>query len=484
MSLSSTMSTGTGILNNTSTQSQVASKNISSSQVASYVKRDAVTVTNSLGGATVTTVRSEDSALQKQMLNGQSEAEGQDALNTGLDQLKSLLGGNEYDLSTSTYISKLQTALQSYAAQPSELSLAETAVSAAQDVANSITTTTQGISDVRKQADTDIKTGVDKLNDLLSQYKTANDAVVKANATGGDPNDALDQRDKLVSDISELVGVSTVKRDNGDMALYTSDGTVLFDKEARSVTFDAKGSYDASTVGNSVYIDGVPLKAGEGGNTTAQGSLAANLQIRDTIAPQFQEQLDETARALVSMFSETEQSTGDNPVPGLFTWEGGTTPASGTVETGISETFKVNSDYVTADDGDPTLLRDGGANGGAYKWNADDGASYSTLLDSYVTAFDTKVDFDSSAGLGDSSTVGDYASSSIGWLEAYRSTAESANESKSALSQRATEAYQNKTGVNLDEELSKMLDIEQSYKAATKLINAVDEMMKSLLEIA
>lgn len=129
-------------------------------------------------------------------------------------------------------------------------------------------------------------------------------------------------------------------------------------------------------------------------------------------------------------------------------------------------------------------MRDGGANGSNYTWNTTEGVSYSELLDDFVTGFEDKMDFDSSAGLGDTSNVLDYASNSVGWLESYRSTADSANETKSALSQRATEAYQNKTGVNLDEELSKMLDIEQSYKASTKLMNAVDEMLKSLLEIA
>ncbi len=43
---------------------------------------------------------------------------------------------------------------------------------------------------------------------------------------------------------------------------------------------------------------------------------------------------------------------------------------------------------------------------------------------------------------------------------------------------RSTEAYSNETGVNLDEELTLLLDIEQSYKAATKILNAVDEMLK------
>jgi flagellar hook-associated protein FlgK len=38
--------------------------------------------------------------------------------------------------------------------------------------------------------------------------------------------------------------------------------------------------------------------------------------------------------------------------------------------------------------------------------------------------------------------------------------------------------------VNLDEELTLLLDIEQSYKAATKILNAVDEMLKALLDIA
>lgn len=484
MTLSSTMNTAKGILNNTSTQSQVVSKNISNSQNSSYVRRDAVTVTNSVGGSTVTTVRQEDTVLQKQMLSGQSLAEGQDTLNTGLDQLKALLGGNDYELAPSTYMTKLSTALQAYAGQPSEESLAQTAVSAAQDVATSITTTSAGISTVRLQADTAIKTDVDKLNDLVSQFQTVNDAIVKAKATGSDPNDALDQRDKLISDMSKIIGVSTVQRSSGDMALYTSDGTVLFDKQPRAITFEPTSGFSASTTGNSVYIDGVPLKAGEGGNTTAQGSLMANLQIRDSVAPEFQAQLDETARSLVTMFSETETATGDNPMPGLFTWDGATTPATGTLEPGISSSLKVNSAYVTSAGGDPTLLRDGGLNGSAYKRNTSDSPSYSKLLDSYVTAFDTSVDYDSAAGLATSSTVLDYASSSIGWLEAYRSTADSASENKAALSQRATEAYQNKTGVNLDEELSKMLDIEQSYKASTKLINAVDEMLKSLLEIA
>ncbi|MNL65700.1 flagellar hook-associated protein FlgK [compost metagenome] len=52
------------------------------------------------------------------------------------------------------------------------------------------------------------------------------------------------------------------------------------------------------------------------------------------------------------------------------------------------------------------------------------------------------------------------------------------------MQMRAKEAYANATGVNLDEELILLLDIEQSYKAATKLLSTIDEMLSSLMQAA
>jgi flagellar hook-associated protein 1 FlgK len=71
----------------------------------------------------------------------------------------------------------------------------------------------------------------------------------------------------------------------------------------------------------------------------------------------------------------------------------------------------------------------------------------------------------------------------MGWLEQERSGATSANEAKSALYERSATSYSNNTAVSLDEELSLLMDIEQSYKAATKLVTTVDEMLKSLMDM-
>jgi flagellar hook-associated protein 1 FlgK len=92
--------------------------------------------------------------------------------------------------------------------------------------------------------------------------------------------------------------------------------------------------------------------------------------------------------------------------------------------------------------------------------------------------------FNTGSGLDSNVSIMDFAANSIGWLEQYRSSASDASENTSAALARSDQAYSNETGVNLDEELTLMLDIEQSYKAATKILNAVDEMLKSLLDIA
>ncbi|MGO7565067.1 flagellar hook-associated protein FlgK, partial [Rhizobium johnstonii] len=82
--------------------------------------------------------------------------------------------------------------------------------------------------------------------------------------------------------------VNATTRDNNDMVLSTSDGTILFETIPRKVTFKSQDVYTATITGNSVYIDGVALPRGSGSTTTGQVSLQSLLQVRDEIAPNFQ----------------------------------------------------------------------------------------------------------------------------------------------------------------------------------------------------
>ena len=77
-----------------------------------------------------------------------------------------------------------------------------------------------------------------------------------------------------------------------------------------------------------------------------------------------------------------------------------------------------------------------------------------------------------------------FASGSIGWLEDLRSNATTASDNKIALYERSFQSYSSETGVNLDEELSLLLDVEQSYKASAKLVSTIDEMLQAVLAMA
>jgi len=484
MSLTSALNTAQSIFNNTGTQSSVVSNNISNSSNSDYVRRQAM-VTTSLNGAQVVKIsRAQEDALMRQWLKASAGDSAQQNLLSGLTDLKSVLGGNDYETSPATYLSTFQQKLQAFRTSPSSAIAAQSAVTAAQDVTNSLNDATKSVQLIRQNADKEISTQVNTLNTLLAQFKTANDAVKGATASGSNPADALDERDKLLKQISSIVGVKTADRANGDMALYTNDGTVVFDTIPRAVTFVSQETYTTGTKGNGVYIDGVALTSGQGSTTTAQGSLQSLLQIHD-VAPTFQSQLDEVARSLVTMFSETDGATTE---PGLFVWKtstglDGDTPTTTDVINGIAGTITVNTAVITSQGGDPMKLRDGSITG-LTNLNTEGASGFSDNLDDLYTALGSAQTFSSDAGISSNVSIISYAQNSVGWLEQMRSDATTASENTTAALSRSTEAYSNETGVNLDEELTLLLDIEQSYKAATKILNAVNEMYQSLLDIA
>ncbi|MFD1746001.1 flagellar hook-associated protein FlgK [Rhizobium helianthi] len=480
MSLTAAMNTAQSIFNNTSKQTTVVSTNISNAQNPNYVRRNAALTTSGNGAVVASIERAQSEPLLRQTILTGSMSSGQSTLLAGLKEIRDLLGNNDYDNSPSAKLQTLYNALSSYAGSPGEATLGASVVTAAQDLVDNLNVTSTEVQGVRQRADAQIKTKVDELNNLLAQFETANNEVVSANALGADPSTPLDKRETLLKKISEIVGVSTVLRTNGDMAIYTSEGTTLFERIPRAVSFVPTNTYTALVTGNQVFIDGTAITPGQGGDTNAAGSLQALLQIRDEAAPKFQSQLDEIARGLIASFAETGPGGLSTPVAGLFTnGVNSTIPPAGVVQPGLSWSIKVNALAKAT----PTTIRDGGMNGAAYVVNTS-GSGYSTLIDSYAQAMKATRAFDNTTDVKGNLSLMTYASSSAGWLEAMRSTASAANETKTAMYSRASEAYSNETGVNLDEELSLLLDIEQSYKAATKLVSTIDEMMKALLAVA
>lgn len=480
MSLSTALNIAQSSLLNNGRQTSTVSRNVQESRNPDYTQRTAVLSSTSSGVRVATIQRSTNDQLFRQNLSALASWNGQGALSDGMERLEIAVYGVDNASSPATALGNLQQALQTYSSSPSNRTLAENAVDAARQVVRSLNDGTAAIQALRTETDSQISDAVGDLNGLLAQFKDTNTAIVNGNRAGRDVSDALDQRDGLLKKIAEYVPISTMARNDGDMALMTKDGVTLFDQIPRTVSFEASGGYSAGQTGNPVYVDGVPIGLSSGGNTDASGKIAGMVQLRDGVSATMQGQLDEIARGLISAFSEKGTAVSDKA--GLFTWAGGPgVPASGALVDGLAGSIRINAAYNSSTGGNPELLRDGGANGAAYVKNTTGAASYADLLISYSDRLDAPMTFDASAGVGSSMSLSSYSTASIGWFEGVRQSASTAVDAKEALSARTAEALSNATGVNVDAEMSLLLDLEHSYEASARIIKAVDDMLATLM---
>ncbi len=480
MSLTSAFSTARNSLLNTATQLSTSAKNIENASNTSYSRKNANLVSGDAGNTSVVVARAGDAALFLKMLDATSNSSKYAALLTGLTTLQSTIGDTETDTSVAARLSTFQTALSSYANAPDNDTLGQAAITAAENLATALNSSTRTVQSVRAEADANIANSVSKVNDLLSQFKIANDAVIAGTVKGDDISDALDARDSVLSKLSEEMGVTTVLGQNNDMKLYTDGGATLFDQSPRSVTFVPSATFDGTTVGNAVYVDGVAVTGASSVMPLKSGAIAGYAEMRDVTTVTYQDQLDEVARGLISAFQETDQSGGGGPAKsGLFT-NGIDTTVAGGLTRNLAATITVNAAAVVSKGGSVSTLRDGGMNGAAYAYNTTNAASFGTRLAALQTAIKAQQTFSSTTQLTSGVSLQTFASSSVSWLEGLRTSTTNKSETQKTLLSQASTAVSNASGVNTDQEYATQLQLEKSYQASSKILSAVQSMYDAL----
>ena len=485
MSLSTSLQTALSSLSTTAEQTSVASRNVANAGVATASRKTAEVITIPGSGVRLSSVdRVVNVALFKNLLSSTSSAAGQRAIVDGLDQLEQTVNDTELDASPAALIQKLADSIQQYAAAPHDTASAATVVAAANDLASALNDATDLVQSVRSQADADIAGSVDNLNTLLSRFEAVNKEIVKGTQSGADVTDYLDQRDQLLQQISEEVGIRTHTGANNSMSIYTDSGVTLFDVTARTITFQPTLAYTGATSGNQVYADSVPITGSGATMGVSSGRLMGLVKVRDDLAVTYQSQLDEIARGLIGAFAESDQSAipALPDAPGLFTWGGAPAlPAAATITAGLAGMIRVNPAVDPDQGGDLALVRDGGIAGAAYVYNAGGGAGYTDRLEEYIDQMHATQAFDPLAKLSSSARLDSFAASSAGWLEEARRTSGNEAEYRQTVLERSSDALSKVTGVNLDEEMTLMLDLERTYQASSKLISTIDSMLGSLL---
>ncbi|MGF1622094.1 MAG: flagellar hook-associated protein FlgK [Rhodomicrobiaceae bacterium] len=486
MSLTSSMDTARSSLSVLSERTAVTSRNVANAQ-NEYATRKIAQTFAGPGGSGVrlaTLTRASDDALFQNLTVSNSAAAQYQAIVQSLDQLNFTVNDVEDNQSPAAALGKLADSLQQAAAAPQEPGLAQNAVFSAIDAATKLNEATATVQQVRTRADKGIADAVNNLNTMLGRFEELNRDIVDGTRSNRDVTDLLDSRDKLLADMSREIGIRTVTRENNDMVIFTDSGVTMFETTARPVSFAPSGNFTAGTTGNAVLVDGVRVTGNASPLPIASGRIRGLAEVRDEIAVTYQNQLDEVARGLITAFAESDQSA----IPalpdatGLFSYSGSpAVPAAGTLIPGLAGQIQVNPAVDPAQGGDPFLLRDGGINGAAYVYNSSGAAGFSDRLRELQDNFYVPAAFDPSAQIDASATLVDFASNSVGWLQEMRQNAASEFEFRSTVYERSLDTLSNKTGINLDLEMTLLLELERSYQATSRLISTIDNMYQSLI---
>lgn len=500
MTLSATFAIINSAFASTGAQSSVIANNISNVNTPGYVREIADQVTTAYGGSEVVSIsRQANAALLDQLNAATSDSAAQTAISSGLSTLAATVNDSATATSSSgalqngnapsAMLGNLQSALATYQASPSSTAAAQAVLTAAQSLTNSLNAGAQSVAQVREQADQDMASSVGTINNLLGQFQKANSAVVSGLQSGADTASAESTRDSILTQLSQQLGVTTTTNSNGSMSIYTDSGVTLFQNTPQTVSFTPMAAFTPTGAGGAVTIGGVPITGASAPMAIQSGALAGYAQLRDVIAPQYQSQLDQIAGGLVSAFAETDQSA--NPtqpaLPGLFTAPGLTSVPSAANVGGLSASIEVNPNVVPSAGGSLNLLRDGGVSApgnAAYTYNTTGSASYTGRIQQLSAALTANQSFAANAGLGASASLVGYASDSVSWLQSQNQTATDASNYQSSLVSQASAALSNATGVNLDTEMTNMLNIENSYSSTAKLLTTVNTMFSALLNAA
>ena len=324
MGISTSLNTAINGLNATQVGIGIVSQNVANAGTTGYVRRT-VSTADSLSGRTVGVQSTQvqrllDKIVQHQLWQEASGAAYTSTRASALSNLDKLYGAPGSATALDTVFNKFTNALQALQNDPSSYSLRSQVVDNATQLARQLNTLSNGVQALRSQAENGIATGVAKVNDLLGALSKVNARIV------GSPNDSAtaalkDQRDLILSELSQYVDIKTTEDARGSVSIVTSSGTQLFDGQA-AVTFSfdehpGLGPEDQWNIDPTQRgVGTIKIRDASGNVSDAianrifrSGEIAANIELRDKTLVQAQAQLDEIAAQMAKALSENSLSS-------------------------------------------------------------------------------------------------------------------------------------------------------------------------------
>jgi flagellar hook-associated protein 1 FlgK len=460
---------------------EVVSNNVANSTTEGYAPRDIFLQSQATGGVRVAgiTRRADAAIVSDRQLADASLANSQTRAD-GLQRIENAIGLPTDGNSLSARLAAFDRSLIEAASQPDSENRLLAVLRSADDLTRSFGSINDTIQQTRMDADTQISREVDRLNAAIRNVDSLNDQIVVFKNSARDPSSLIDQRQQAIDQITELVPVQSLERSDGRISLYTKRGAALVDAQPATFSFTRTGYITpdmtlASGALSGLTLNGQDINISSENGPISGAKLSALFAVRDDIAPEAQTSLDAVARDLVERFQDPAidptLNVGD---AGFFTDRGGAfDPAD---EIALSSRLEVNTAVRVEDGGETWRIRDG------VNATTQGSVGDSTLLNAMTDILSVSRPPQSGPNAGISSTPEGLIAELTSVIATERQDLDF-QVTFDLTRSNELRAQELSGGVDTDEEMQKLLLIEQAFAANARVVQTLDDLLQQILRI-
>ncbi|MFS2224016.1 flagellar hook-associated protein FlgK [Pantoea sp. B65] len=292
------------------------SNNISNYTVAGYSRQTTVLsqaastlIGNSYygNGVSVTSINREYDEFITTQLRGATASSS--AISTQYSQISNIddmLASTTSNLSSS--LEDFFTSLQNVVSNADDSAARQTLLGQADALVNQFQSTDTYLRNMESSVNTSISSNVDQINSYAEQIAYLNKQIGKLTSagSGASPNNLLDQRDQLVTELNEIVGV-TVSQQDGSYNISIGNGITLVtgDTTRQLVAMSSSSDPTKTTVG---YVDKTAGNIEISESQLTSGSLGGLLAFRSEDLTNARNSLGQLALAFADSFNTQHEA--------------------------------------------------------------------------------------------------------------------------------------------------------------------------------
>ena len=241
--------------------------------------------------------------LAQQVRGSQASYSSSNTLATQAAQIDNMLSDSSTGLTAT--LQSFVNSLQSVASTPTSTAARQALLNQAQTLAQQLTSYDSQITQFGSQLESQLSGDVAQVNTLASNIASLNQQIAAQSASGQTPNQLMDQRDKLITQLSQYVSVQTATESNGSMDVYVGTGQALVTGGNAAKLSTVAGSYDPSQL--DIAISG----GGTSADITSEisgGELGGLLSARTQVLDPARNVIGQVSVAVASIVNQQQQS--------------------------------------------------------------------------------------------------------------------------------------------------------------------------------